>query len=108
MLPSTTVPIIVFVGGLLGYHIKVILLQEAEVLPRLAELALLHARVHVVVDISALRIHGIVFLRGLQEGPAHGDVVADHSSRLALDANFATVLEQSNGGVLKIDLKASR
>merc|ERR1719273_2461453 len=67
------------VGGLLAEHVQVVLLEEAQVLAGLSELALLHALADVPVHEGALRVHQVVLLAdALAEHARHRRVVADH------------------------------
>merc|ERR1719150_2034192 len=49
------------VRRLLSHHIEIILLEEAEVLPGLRELTLLHTLTDVPVNEGTLRVHEVVF-----------------------------------------------
>merc|ERR1719282_1864353 len=89
------------VARALGEHIQVVLLEEAQVLAGLGELALLHTLANVPVDEGALGVHQVELGdQALREDAADGDVVRDHhdvpwgvGDVVALDADRGLVVE---------------
>merc|ERR1712242_216275 len=76
--PRSAAPllVVVVISTMLAHDVQIVLLQEAQVLPRLSKLALLHALIDVVVDVRPLGIHHVVPAAVSLKDPADGDIVA--------------------------------
>merc|ERR1719273_2460097 len=94
------------VGGLLAEHVQVVLLEEAQVLAGLSELALLHALADVPVHKGALRVHQVVLLAdALAEHARHRRVVADHHHVAVEERTLVLVAHARRRHLVETDLE---
>merc|ERR1719216_453315 len=93
------------VAAALGEDVRVVLLEEAQVLAGLGELTLLHTLADVPVHEGALRVHQVKLGdEALAEHAADGDVVRDHDD-VPRGVGDVVALDADRGLVVQADLE---